>query len=162
MGRKKPEDQPAGDQMDLFEFQAPPPPELITDSAAEARRVKEVLLNQHGAHQDGGDRRLTNVNGGEMLIQHRRGSTFVSPNGEPGEVYRTDHTSPRPPDLTPRQAALIGLTPSRPRAGKTPSSPTTIYDDPDLVGHYQREELTPETLANLGKMAEIVRTVLGR
>lgn len=162
MGRKKPEDQPTGDQMDLFEFQAPSAPELITDPVAEARRVKEVLLNQHGAHQDGGDRRLTNVNGAITFEQQRGGSTFVSPSGDQeGEVYRTDR-SPSPPDLTSRQAALIGLIPSQPKVEKTPSSPTTIYNYPDLVGHFQKEELTPETLANLGKMAEMALKALRR
>ena len=163
MRRKSPDHEPSSDQMDLFEFQAPSAPELVPDPAAENRRVKEVLLNQHGLHQDGGDRRLTNVNGAITFEQRRGGSTFISPSGDQeGEVYRTAR-SPGPPDLTPRQAALIGLIPSRSKVGKTPSSPpTTIYDYPDLVGHFQSEELTPETLTNLGKMAEMALKALRR
>ncbi len=163
MRRKSPDCEPPVDQMELFGFQAPPTPELITpDPAIEDRRVREVLYNKHGNHMDGGDRRLTNINGGTTLIQQRRGSTFVSPSGEDGEVYRVEHGS-RPPDITLGQARRIGLVSSGPKGETKSLKPKSIYDDPDLVLHYQRDELVdPITRANVLKMVNVALAILKR
>ncbi len=172
MRRKSPDCEPPVDQMELFGFQAPPTPELTADSsqtaesspdlAGRGRRVKEVLFNRHGAHVDGGDVQLTNNNGGGTLIQRRRGSTYVSANGEGGDVYLVER-GPRPPDITVRQKAKIGLIPSGQKGETKSLEPTSIYDYPDLVLHYQLDELVdPTTRANVYKMVKTALEILRR
>ena len=119
------------------------------------------MFRRHSDHADGGDTRLTNEKGGVTLVKQKEGCTFVSTSGEPGEIYRAER-SPRPPDLTSRQAARIGLIPLRPKSGLTASPLPSAQEYPDLVGHFQPEELTPETLGNLKRMAEIAQSILRR
>lgn len=145
-----------------FDFQAPPPPELVPDPEIERIRVNKVLYDQHAAHVDGRGGRTTEVSGGRSTILNTGGGMQVSssPSGEAGEVYRFD-PFPRPPELTPPQAARIGLLPSRPKTDKTAASPPPIQKYKDLVFHYQREELTdPTTRARVLKMAEEALKIL--
>lgn len=168
MGKRKPEDQPAGDQMYLFGFQVPSAPKLVTDSSqvkvkpnsqAERRRVEEVLFDRRCAHRDGWGVQLININGGVSQIQVGRDGTYVSQIGGEGEVYQVNRF-PGPSGLTFRQEALIGLTPRRsPKAGSPPPAPS-LHSDPNLVGHYQPEELTDDVRARLEKMADLARSAL--
>lgn len=146
-----------------FDFQAPPPPELAIDPEAEKRRVDQILFNRHAIHVDGRGGRTTEINGGRSTIYNTGGGTQVSSSscGEAGEAYRFDPFS-RPPDITNRQAARIGLLPSRPKTDKTAASPASIQEYSDLIFHYQQDELIPANLENLRKMADIALRILRR
>lgn len=157
-----------------FDFRTPPAPELVTDQGqrqktpldpgAERKRVQQVLYAQHAAHVDGKGGQTTEVNGGRSTILIENGGREISssPCGEAGEVYKFE-PFPRPPDITPKQAVMIGLGRSGPKGKKKSLEPKSIYDDPDLVFHYQPDELAdPTTRENVYKMVNAALAILRR